>query len=333
MKNIIISLSFLACLALAPTPSLAVGSECDDSGGTVDLSADHSNSGIQTCTTDAVGMSYTFDAFGVCDGFPNLDTGLANCFNVINDSVTVDMANGSGAPNVSGIMPASGSYDYFFAVTQPTFKVKGEVEFAQAYLASNAASTNIGAGAFCTPKTASYSTDSVLNRELGDFVSLATSGNVSAIADLIPFACSTSSVGAGNEGEASFTINNVNMTGQPGFSARMNIEGFDWDNGTVEGNEVNVILLNAQNGVATSAATVDKVLFIKNRTGEGSDPAPLTIDGTHTDMDVTFTMQDGMQIFYLCDSNLNTIQSGVDCAILAPILGEAALTPIIATNP
>lgn len=331
MKHIIISLSFLAFLALVPTSSLAIGNECVVSGGQIDLSGDHSNSGVQTCSTDAVGMSYTFDAFGVCDGFPSLESGLANCFNVINEPVSIDMANGSGEPNVSGLMPDAGSYDYAFAIAEPTFKVKGEVEFAQNYLASNAASDDIGTGSFCSPKSTAFATDDILNLDIGDLTGLVS--DLDALADLIPFACSTASLGSGNEGEASFTINNVNMTGAPGFSARMNIEGFAWTNGTNADHEVNVILLNAQNGVASSAGDVAKVLFIKNRTGEGSDPAPIDIAADDTDMDVTFTMTDGMQIFYICDSLLNNLPGiSPDCAIIAPILGEAALTPVIQTS-
>ena len=117
----------------------AVGERCTHTSGNVNLDTSAPNQGsLQTCSTDAVGMEYTFNSFGVCDGYPTLANGFANCQAFLNTPTTVDLASGTGSTNISGFIPDPGDYDYFFAITAPNFEVTGEIAMASATLASNA---------------------------------------------------------------------------------------------------------------------------------------------------------------------------------------------------
>lgn len=329
MYKFIFSMLFVVALAL-PTPSHAVGDECDFDDPTtravVDLSADEGEDGVQTCSTDALGMSYTFKAIGLCKGFPNLATGLANCQTVFDRNVPVDLtASGGGQPDIAGQIPDADSYDYIFALTDKTFKVKGQVEFTEEYIGSTGSSFN--RGSYCTPRNVTFRTSVTTTV---DFDIPATQ-ILSEVPALVPFTCSNTDQ-TGNEGEATFVIDNVGLAE---FSARLNIEGYVWEPGSTDpDSDVNVILLNAGRSVAANANDVSSVLFVKNRTTD-----EVVVGDDITEMDIEFSTENAFQIYYYCDpALLNTALSVVnpslaaDCAILAPSLGEGAFTPVISVD-
>ena len=144
---------------------------------------------------------------------------------------------------------------------------------------------------------------------------------------MVPFVCDNS---PGNNATAEFTINNLALSG--GFANTLNITGNAWANGLSENAEVNVLLLNAQSALATSAGTVTQVLFVKNN---GSN---LTIPSGDDAVSIGFGLSDAFQLFYMCDSQISTaattfgLSGSPECVVLAPMLGEAAFTPTITTS-
>lgn len=324
MKKFSVFAFAFCAVVLISDKAHAVGERCvHDTAPTPDEVLLTTNQpGLQTCSTDAVGMSYTFNTLGVCEGYPTLAGRFANCQAFLNEETIIDLEDGSGNSSISGFIPDAGAYDHFFAITGSTFKVKGQLTMASAVLASNADSSNVSTGVNCRPKSGSYTTDTILNYSITELATSFSSDGAAGLASLIPFVCDSTAADA----TAEFTINNLALTG--GFANTLNIDGNQWSNGLSEDAEVNVLLLNAQDALATSAATVTQVLFIKDN---GSD---LNIPSGHDNVAVLFNVTNALQIFYICGTEITTVTEdpNINCALLAPMLGEAAFTPTITTS-
>lgn len=338
--------------------------QCNTSADNLDvvIADDHGTGdglAIHTCSTTATGMKYTFRAMGVCNGFPLVDDGLSNCYNVLAEDLTVDMlADGDlTGDDQTGFMPPAGDYTHYFAlVDHDSVQVSGVVGFKATAGGSDKdyASINVSGGSisfdegnFCKP-TGSFQTSTAASIDPEDPTSLVN------LTSALPISCGTNA----NPGTATVEIDSVGLTS---FSARLNIDEHAWENATVPAADVNVILLNTGANVASNADEVDSVLLIK---AIPDGDAVETIDANDVEFNATFSKENALNIYYFCGgdsisvdlpglgtqsysslsamvnginsaaSNLmpDTLTSGVDCLIVGAMLGEGAFTPEVTTT-
>lgn len=323
MKKLLFFMAFGVGLLLMPNQSEAqVGGTCSGGPTNINIDGDRTSpAATHTCVTDAIGMEYTFKALGVCEGFPDYANGLDNCYTVFNQEVDVDLLTSNTPVAVDGFMPPAGTYDHFFAVTGNTFSLRGELTFNQAYLSLGSGGA-ISEGQYCRPN-GSYKTSLIANVDPDDL-----SGALNSLSGGLPMICQSSSSQAGN---LTVEIDNVGVRGQ---SSTLNISGNQWEDGVDENSPVNVVLLDANLGVAANADAVQDVLFIKKAATD------LTIDA-ETNFDVTFDKEGAFQLYYACDPNLAetvnqlpgvSVNTNSDCIMLGATLGENAFTPGITIN-
>lgn len=327
MKKYAFFLGLALAAFIAPNSAKAVGDSCGQ--GNADNVVDDLtvSSGVQTCVTDAVGVKYTFNAMGVCKGFPNVAGGLDNCYAVFNRPVEIDLISGSGSEDLEAILPPVDDYDYFFAIADKSFEIRGRMDFgANQYLGVDADGDPIVAD-YCKP--ANSMNTSIVNSVPSDI----TAGNASSligIFDELPLECAT---GAASDGTATITIDNVGFSD---FAARLNINGYDWTEGTNEASPINIVLLNGAGDVATSAAAVEDVLFIKEA------PSDVNVSDSDTNVDIEFSSHEALQVYYVCDSLLQDAQAlgllGISgtptdgCALVGLTIGEGGLAPSFDVN-
>ena len=329
----------------------------------IDITNDHEASdglALHTCSTTLnSGMSYTFEALGICNGVPDIANGLSNCYTVFNEDVAVDLLNANTATNVpsgQGFMPPVGNYTHYFAIADSTFEMKGHFAFvdggtAQAYdsISVSNGQLTFSSGANCRP-TGNVKLSDLANFGADDLTDLV------AIFDSIstlPVVCDGT---ATTDGTLTFEMDNVGLGSQ---SSYLSIDGYEWTNGSAidEDADVNVVLLDANAAVAANADAVDSVLFVKE-IPSGDDAREIT-DGENQ-FDVTFSKTNAMNIYYICKGDDTTllgntytglaalVNAGItlgqidasntmtnDCAIVGATLGEGAFTPdvTITTNP
>ena len=328
MKRILLSAGFAALIYIFPSPVLAVGDVCGNDPANIDISDDHQAGdpfAVHTCALDATGMKYTFKGLGVCNGFPDYQNGLQNCFTVFNENVEVDLlASGdlTGA-DVSGFMPPDGTYTHYFALTGNEFQVRGRANFTQDYL-SIGSGPSINEGDNCYPgANASYKTSIITSVDPDDIA-----GSITAFSAGLPVVCDSST----NVGTLSVEIDNVGLTS---YSSTLNIAGNDWIVGVNESRDINVILLDSNANVAANADAVQDVLFVKTIGGNG-----VNISG-NDQFDATFSKDNAMQMYYFCGDGLATtanqlpgvsVNANSECIILGFTLGENAFTPTVSIS-
>lgn len=327
MKKLFFFMAFSVAAIALPFEAEAVGRQCPGGPNNININGDATGSAaLHTCTTDAIGMKYTFKAMGACQGFPDYLNGLQNCFTVFNENVDVDLLTTNNATSAQGFMPPAGSYDYFFALTGNEFQMRGELTFNRDYLSFNGlngSALNLGEGEFCRPE-GSYSTSVISSVDTANPIT-----SLQAFTGGLPMICNNT---ASQAGTLTVEIDNVGLTS---FSSTLNINNYDWVTGVDQNVDVNVVLLDAQARVAANAGAVQDVLFIKKA------PSNLVID-TETTFSVSFNKDDALNLYYFCDSNLaETINglapgtvndNGSDCIMLGTTLGEAAFTPNITVS-
>ena len=324
MKKLFFFMAFAVAAIALPFEAEAVGRQCPGGPSSININGDATGSAaLHTCTTDAIGMQYTFKAMGACQGFPDYLNGLQNCFTVFNEDVEVDLLTTNNATTTQGFMPPAGTYDYFFAVTGNEFQMRCELTFNRDYLSYNGlngASFNLGEGEFCRPE-GSYKTSVISTVDPSNPIT-----SLQSLSGGLPMICNDT---ASQAGTLTVEIDNVGLTS---YSSTLNIDNYDWVSGVDQDVDVNVVLLDAQAGVAANADAVQDVLFIKKA------PSNLVIDA-ETNFSVSFNKDDALQLYYFCDSSLaETINglapgtvsdNGSDCIMLGATLGEEAFTPNI----
>lgn len=285
------------------------------------------SSGVQTCVTNAVGVKYTFNAMGVCKGFPNVAGGLDNCYAVFNRPVEVDLISGAGSEDLEALLPPVDDYDYFFAIADKTFEVRGRMDFGdKQYLGVDADGDPIVAD-YCKP---SGSVNTSLINTIPSDVTSANAASLIGLFDSMPLECAT---GAASDGTAEITIDNVGFTD---FAARLNIDGYEWTTGTNEASPINVVLLNSAGGVAANAGAVQDVLFIKQADED------VNVSESDTKVDIEFSSHEALQVYYICDSLLENADAlgllGISgtpddgCALVGLTIGEGGLAPSFDVN-
>ena len=342
--------------------SEAVAQNSDQcSGGplSIDISDDHTSDdglALHTCTTDInSGMSYTFEALGICNGVPDIANGLSNCYTVFNQDVAVDLLDDNTAtdvPSGQGFMPPVGTYTHYFAIADSTFQLKGHFAFTESYSSISVSNGEItfGSGENCRP------TGNVKLSDLANFGATDLTSLVSALGGIstLPVVCDGTS---GTDGTLTFEMDNVGLGSQ---SSYLSIDGYTWTNGSAIDTDadVNVVLLDANAGVAANADAVDSVLFVKE-IPLGDDAREITAG--EDEFAVTFSKTDALNIYYLCKGDTTAVPllgspaglSGLvnaaaaanlisasndlddDCLIVGATLGEGAFTPdvTITTSP
>lgn len=332
--------------------------QCTNGPLTIDISNDHTSSdglALHTCTTDInSGMSYTFEALGICNGVPDIANGLSNCYTVFNQDVAVDLLDDNTAtdvPSGQGFMPPVGTYTHYFAIADSTFKLKGHFAFTETYSSISVSNGEItfGSGENCRP------TGNVKLSDLANFGGTDLTSLVSALGGIstLPVVCDGTS---GTDGTLTFEMDNVGLGSQ---SSYLSIDGYVWTNGSAidADADVNVVLLDANAGVAANADAVDSALFIKE-IPVGDDAREITAG--EDEFAVTFSKTDAMNIYYLCKGDTTSllgtdytglaalVNAGIslgqieasntladDCLIVGATLGEGAFTPdvTITTSP
>lgn len=323
MKKYAFFLGLALAAFIAPNSAKAVGDSCGQGNSDTVVDDLTVSTGVQTCVTDAVGVKYTFNAMGVCKGFPNVAGGLDNCYAVFNRPVEIDLISGNGSTGLEAIVPPVDDYDYFFAIADKSFEIRGRMDFgSNQYLGVDSDGDAVLAD-YCKP-SGSVST-SVIN-SIPETITLSSAATLLAMFDSFPLECGT---GSASDGTATITIDNVGFSD---FSAELNINGYDWNTGILEASPINVVLLDAGGNVAGSSDAVEDVLFIKEA------PSDVTVGETDTVVDIEFSSHEALQVYYVCDGDLtqaNLALAGITisadptngCALVGISIGEGGLAP------
>lgn len=255
-------LALTICSFWVATPAKSQGltsadCETDSEGAVTALGAN------AKCYMPAEKWEATFYSTAVCNGFPDFENNLGNCFSSDIPTTLVSVTRGSEL-SLDALIPPPGTYDFTLAILSNSFKIGGQVKFSAALNAIGNKGLNnegISGEMYCTAPTVDQRTSDIFSDERpSSFIALHNAENSPTYgqAYLSMTRCSATEI-ADTSDTGSYIIDVLTPNGS--FGSRKSDYSYDID----PTSPLNLVILQDDNTEATSTSNASRVMFIEKK--------------------------------------------------------------------